>query len=192
MSRILRLQLSSRAVALSVLLFFLLPFSIISPPPWCPSPASRHHGSALPDCLHADGCGDYACHFRLRSPHRWVLHLSELYRKKSSVSVGRKSNTCPFLGFLFLSGQYFASTMVIVGMSVVATVIVLQFHHHNPNNGQMPRLVRIESLTMAHFQAVNCSYFTVAARIHVLRLFTVQCHGEIHIESEEEVFLTHC
>lgn len=38
-------------------------------------------------------------------------------------------------------GQYFASTMVIVGMSVVATVIVLQFHHHDPNNGQMPRWV---------------------------------------------------
>ncbi|KAE8288832.1 Neuronal acetylcholine receptor subunit alpha-7 Precursor [Larimichthys crocea] len=33
-----------------------------------------------------------------------------------------------------LIGQYFASTMVIVGMSVVATVIVLQFHHHNPNS----------------------------------------------------------
>ncbi|XP_075868565.1 neuronal acetylcholine receptor subunit alpha-7-like isoform X2 [Nelusetta ayraudi] len=42
-----------------------------------------------------------------------------------------------------LIGQYFASTMVIVGMSVVATVIVLQFHHHNPNNGQMPRLVHL-------------------------------------------------
>nr|XP_020462948.1 neuronal acetylcholine receptor subunit alpha-7-like isoform X2 [Monopterus albus] len=39
-----------------------------------------------------------------------------------------------------LIGQYFASTMVIVGMSVVATVIVLQFHHHNPNGGHMPRL----------------------------------------------------
>ncbi|KAF0045433.1 hypothetical protein F2P81_001962 [Scophthalmus maximus] len=38
-----------------------------------------------------------------------------------------------------LIGQYFASTMVIVGMSVVATVIVLQFHHHNPNSGHMPR-----------------------------------------------------
>ncbi|XP_030250914.1 neuronal acetylcholine receptor subunit alpha-7-like isoform X2 [Sparus aurata] len=42
-----------------------------------------------------------------------------------------------------LIGQYFASTMVIVGMSVVATVIVLQFHHHNPNNGQMPRWVHL-------------------------------------------------
>lgn len=40
-------------------------------------------------------------------------------------------------------GQYFASTMVIVGMSVVATVIVLHFHHHNPNNGQMPRWVSL-------------------------------------------------
>uniref|UniRef100_A0A8C6TNP9 Neuronal acetylcholine receptor subunit alpha-7 n=1 Tax=Neogobius melanostomus TaxID=47308 RepID=A0A8C6TNP9_9GOBI len=42
-----------------------------------------------------------------------------------------------------LIGQYFASTMVIVGMSVVATVIVLQFHHHNPNDGHMPRLVNL-------------------------------------------------
>ncbi|XP_076010905.1 neuronal acetylcholine receptor subunit alpha-7-like [Genypterus blacodes] len=42
-----------------------------------------------------------------------------------------------------LIGQYFASTMVIVGMSVVATVIVLQCHHHNPNNGHMPHLVHL-------------------------------------------------
>lgn len=39
------------------------------------------------------------------------------------------------------TGQYFASTMVIVGMSVVATVIVLQFHHHKVNSGPMPRWV---------------------------------------------------
>uniref|UniRef100_A0A3B5LKB3 Uncharacterized protein n=1 Tax=Xiphophorus couchianus TaxID=32473 RepID=A0A3B5LKB3_9TELE len=42
-----------------------------------------------------------------------------------------------------LIGQYFASTMVIVGMSVVATVIVLQFHHHSLNSGQMPRWVHL-------------------------------------------------
>ncbi|KAG7231533.1 hypothetical protein INR49_011580, partial [Caranx melampygus] len=42
-----------------------------------------------------------------------------------------------------LIGQYFASTMVIVGMSVVATVIVLQFHHHSPDSGQMPRWVHL-------------------------------------------------
>ena len=40
-------------------------------------------------------------------------------------------------------GQYFASTMVIVGMSVVATVIVLQYHHHDPNTGNMPQWVRV-------------------------------------------------
>ncbi|XP_060937511.1 neuronal acetylcholine receptor subunit alpha-7-like [Limanda limanda] len=42
-----------------------------------------------------------------------------------------------------LIGQYFASTMVIVGMSVVATVMVLSFHHHSPNSGQMPRWVHL-------------------------------------------------
>ncbi|KAM4600366.1 neuronal acetylcholine receptor subunit alpha-7-like, partial [Polymixia lowei] len=42
-----------------------------------------------------------------------------------------------------LIGQYFASTMVIVGMSVVATVIVLQFHHHDPNSGNMPHWVQL-------------------------------------------------
>ncbi|XP_051922149.1 neuronal acetylcholine receptor subunit alpha-7-like isoform X1 [Hippocampus zosterae] len=42
-----------------------------------------------------------------------------------------------------LIGQYFASTMVIVGMSVVATVFVLQFHHHNPKNGKIPHWVNL-------------------------------------------------
>ncbi|CAL8290639.1 unnamed protein product [Merluccius merluccius] len=42
-----------------------------------------------------------------------------------------------------LIGQYFASTMVIVGMSVVATVIVLQFNHHDPNSGSMPQWVQL-------------------------------------------------
>ncbi|XP_014911747.1 neuronal acetylcholine receptor subunit alpha-7-like isoform X3 [Poecilia latipinna] len=46
-------------------------------------------------------------------------------------------------GSVPLIGQYFASTMVIVGMSVVATVIVLQFHHHSLNSGQMPRWVHL-------------------------------------------------
>lgn len=47
-----------------------------------------------------------------------------------------------------VAGQYFASTMVIVGMSVVATVIVLQFHHHSPDNGQMPRWVSYTECTI--------------------------------------------
>uniref|UniRef100_A0A3B3SXQ5 Neuronal acetylcholine receptor subunit alpha-7 n=1 Tax=Paramormyrops kingsleyae TaxID=1676925 RepID=A0A3B3SXQ5_9TELE len=42
-----------------------------------------------------------------------------------------------------LIGQYFASTMVIVGMSVVATVVVLQYHHHDPNGADMPQWVQV-------------------------------------------------
>ncbi|EPQ10668.1 Neuronal acetylcholine receptor subunit alpha-7 [Myotis brandtii] len=41
-----------------------------------------------------------------------------------------------------LIAQYFASTMIIVGLSVVVTVIVLQYHHHDPDGGQMPKWVR--------------------------------------------------
>ncbi|KAL4636156.1 neuronal acetylcholine receptor subunit alpha-7-like [Arapaima gigas] len=42
-----------------------------------------------------------------------------------------------------LIGQYFASTMIIVGMSVVATVVVLQYHHHDPNGGDVPKWVQV-------------------------------------------------
>ncbi|XP_033831157.1 cholinergic receptor, nicotinic, alpha 11 [Periophthalmus magnuspinnatus] len=42
-----------------------------------------------------------------------------------------------------LIGQYFASIMIIVGMSVIATVVVLQYHHHDPNGGNMPKWVRL-------------------------------------------------
>ncbi|XP_061520577.1 cholinergic receptor, nicotinic, alpha 11 [Phycodurus eques] len=40
-------------------------------------------------------------------------------------------------------GQYFASIMIIVGMSVIATVVVLQYHHHDPNGGNMPKWVKL-------------------------------------------------
>lgn len=40
-------------------------------------------------------------------------------------------------------GQYFASIMIIVGMSVIATVVVLQYHHHDPNGGNMPKWVSL-------------------------------------------------
>lgn len=33
--------------------------------------------------------------------------------------------------------------MIIVGMSVVATVVVLQYHHHDPNGGNMPKWVSL-------------------------------------------------
>ncbi|XP_039608094.1 cholinergic receptor, nicotinic, alpha 11 isoform X1 [Polypterus senegalus] len=42
-----------------------------------------------------------------------------------------------------LIGQYFASTMIIVGLSVVATVVVLQYHHHDPTGGKMPKWVQL-------------------------------------------------
>lgn len=45
------------------------------------------------------------------------------------------------LFLVYSTAQYFASTMMIVGMSVVVTVIVLQFHHHDPHGGKMPKWV---------------------------------------------------
>lgn len=47
------------------------------------------------------------------------------------------------------SGQYFASIMIIVGMSVIATVVVLQYHHHDPNGGTMPKWVSCVSLKLS-------------------------------------------
>lgn len=42
-----------------------------------------------------------------------------------------------------LIAQYFATTMVIVGLSVIATVLVLQYHHHDPDGGHMPQWTRV-------------------------------------------------
>ncbi|XP_047437084.1 neuronal acetylcholine receptor subunit alpha-7a [Mugil cephalus] len=42
-----------------------------------------------------------------------------------------------------LIAQYFATTMVIVGLSVIATVVVLQYHHHDPHGGKMPKWTRV-------------------------------------------------
>lgn len=42
-----------------------------------------------------------------------------------------------------LISQYFAITMVIVGLSVIATVVVLQYHHHDPNGSKMPKWTRV-------------------------------------------------
>ncbi|XP_060932426.1 neuronal acetylcholine receptor subunit beta-4-like [Limanda limanda] len=44
-----------------------------------------------------------------------------------------------------LIAQYFATTMVIVGLSVIATVLVLQYHHHDPDGGHMPQRSGISS-----------------------------------------------
>ncbi|KAM7424512.1 hypothetical protein PAMA_000721 [Pampus argenteus] len=42
-----------------------------------------------------------------------------------------------------LIAQYFATTMVIVGLSVIATVLVLQYHHHDPDGSKMPNWTRV-------------------------------------------------
>ncbi|XP_062327910.1 neuronal acetylcholine receptor subunit alpha-7-like [Osmerus eperlanus] len=42
-----------------------------------------------------------------------------------------------------LIAQYFATTMVIVGLSVIATVLVLQYHHHDPDGCKMPKWTRV-------------------------------------------------
>ncbi|XP_061462912.1 neuronal acetylcholine receptor subunit alpha-7-like [Rhineura floridana] len=42
-----------------------------------------------------------------------------------------------------LIGQYFASTMGMVSLSVVATVFVLRYHHHDPDGGCVPRWVQV-------------------------------------------------
>ncbi|XP_028257594.1 neuronal acetylcholine receptor subunit alpha-7-like isoform X2 [Parambassis ranga] len=42
-----------------------------------------------------------------------------------------------------LIAEYFATTMVIVGLSVIATVLVLQYHHHDPHGGKMPKWTRV-------------------------------------------------
>lgn len=54
-------------------------------------------------------------------------------------------NACVFFGSV---AQYFASTMMIVGLSVVVTVLILQFHHHDPQGGKMPRWVSKNSKQM--------------------------------------------
>lgn len=47
--------------------------------------------------------------------------------------------------FFLSPAQYFVTTMIIVGLSVIATVIVLQYHHHDPYGDKMPKWVGIIS-----------------------------------------------
>ncbi|TSN95721.1 Neuronal acetylcholine receptor subunit alpha-7 [Bagarius yarrelli] len=63
-----------------------------------------------------------------------AVHLTKQIIKEETAGEGRK--WCR-------KAQYFASTMMIVGLSVVVTVLVLQFHHHDPHGGKMPKWVRV-------------------------------------------------
>lgn len=74
-----------------------------------------------------------------------ILNLTQNFLAVDDVL---DSTACRFksLFLLFSLAQYFASTMMIVGLSVVVTVLVLQFHHHDPQGGKMPRWVSENSL----------------------------------------------
>lgn len=60
---------SQNVLVYFLLLWILFSLSLHPTSPWCPVCACRHHSSAFSHCLHADGCRDYACHFRLCAPY---------------------------------------------------------------------------------------------------------------------------
>lgn len=93
-----------------------------------------------------------------------TVHLQNVEEKEPSGKMGlrlfeRSINCCrprflvdgefPESFSTVPSGQYFASIMIIVGMSVIATVVVLQYHHHDPNGGTMPKWVSCVSLKLS-------------------------------------------
>ena len=47
--------------------------------------------------------------------------------------------------FLVITAQFFAAILVIVALSVAATVVVLQCHHHDPRGAKMPKWVSVFS-----------------------------------------------
>uniref|UniRef100_A0A8D3CKD4 Neuronal acetylcholine receptor subunit alpha-7 n=1 Tax=Scophthalmus maximus TaxID=52904 RepID=A0A8D3CKD4_SCOMX len=68
-----------------------------------------------------------------------------------------------------LIAQYFATTMVIVGLSVIATVLVLQYHHHDPDGGHMPQWTRVILLNW-------CAWFLRMRRPRKARV-RLACHN---------------
>ncbi len=83
-----------------------------------------------------------------------ILNLTQNFLAVDDVL---DSTACMFtsLFLLFSLAQYFASTMMIVGLSVVVTVLILQFHHHDPHGGKMPRWVSENSW----FHLASSSWF---------------------------------
>uniref|UniRef100_A0A3Q3XEF7 Cholinergic receptor, nicotinic, alpha 7 (neuronal) n=1 Tax=Mola mola TaxID=94237 RepID=A0A3Q3XEF7_MOLML len=70
-----------------------------------------------------------------------------------------------------LIAQYFATTMVIVGLSVVATVLVLQYHHHDPDGGHMPRWVSRSSS--------SCFLPCLESRLDKTKIVYIQGRGTV-------------
>uniref|UniRef100_A0A3Q4I0V7 Neurotransmitter-gated ion-channel transmembrane domain-containing protein n=1 Tax=Neolamprologus brichardi TaxID=32507 RepID=A0A3Q4I0V7_NEOBR len=99
------------------------------------------------------------------------------------ISLGERSGMTMLLRLSFLSlvtecpldvclsAQYFATTMVIVGLSVIATVLVLQYHHHDPDGGHMPQWVsHSTSFLLLHFNYVAPACADLSARSPVWSL----------------------
>ncbi|KAK2853747.1 hypothetical protein Q5P01_006408 [Channa striata] len=74
-----------------------------------------------------------------------------------------------------LIAEYFATTMVIVGLSVIATVLVLQYHHHDPDGGKMPKWTRVILLNW-------CAWFLRMKRPGEERVRSA-CHNKGHRSS---------
>ncbi|XP_019954972.1 neuronal acetylcholine receptor subunit alpha-7-like [Paralichthys olivaceus] len=81
-----------------------------------------------------------------------------------------------------LIAQYFATTMVIVGVSVIATVLVLQYHHHDPNGGKMPKWTRVILLNW-------CAWFLRMKRPGEDRVHSA-CHDKAQRSSLSSMELT--
>lgn len=60
----------------------------------------RHYSPAVPDCLHAAGCGDYACHVWLCASDRWARPRLNTHTRSRRDSGG--DSCCHFsLGLLY-------------------------------------------------------------------------------------------
>ncbi|CAL8352323.1 unnamed protein product [Merluccius merluccius] len=83
-----------------------------------------------------------------------------------------------------LIAEYFATTMVIVGLSVIATVLVLQYHHHDPDGGKMPKWTRVVLLNW-------CAWFLRMKRPGEARVRPA-CHNKTTRSSLTSVDLNAC
>ena len=54
--------------------------------------------------------------------------------------------------------------MVIVGLSVIATVLVLQYHHHDPDGGKMPKWVSVVAPLLCD---LYCDLINAASHTHL-------------------------
>lgn len=54
--------------------------------------------------------------------------------------------------------------MIIVGLSIIATVFVLQYHHHDPNGSKMPKWVSVSHPYI--YEVLFFSYFPLVTYVN--------------------------